>query len=331
MTVRRILSSLSVIAVGTLLLSCGAFSSYNLTSITTTPATASLGPTGSTTQFTASAYYARSSHSPEIKDVTTQASWTSSNPAVATIDPSGLATAVAVGSTTITASFKGFSSTASLDVTIGAGSLTALTVLPSPQTVYALGQTAQFIAIGSFSTGPATQDTTDQVTWIANDADVATINSTGLATSLPCTTPPEGCNTAITVTFTNPDGTVITATSGLSTLYNTNNAPLPSLTVYKLGQGTGTVVSDPVGINCGTGASCTANFPITPAGVTCNDVGSGPGCVTLTETPTVGTTSVFIGWSSNCNGGTNLTIPTCSVPMQNNQTVGAIFALKPTP
>ena len=317
MTVRRILSSLSVIAVGTLLLSCAAFSSYKLTSISTTPTTASLGPAGSTTQFTASAYYARSSHAPEIKDVTTQVSWTSSNPAVATVDSSGLATAVAVGNTTITASFKGFTSTSSLAVTIGAGSLTALTILPGAQTVYALGQTAQFIAIGSFSAGPVTQDMTDQVTWISNDADVATINSTGLATSQPCTTPAGNCNTAITVTFTNPDGTVITATSLLSTINNTNNAPLPSLTVYKVGQGTGTVIStSQQGINCGAGASCTANFPLnTP--------------VALLATADVG--SIFVGWSSDCNGGTNLTSTTCSVPMQNNQTVGAIFALNPTP
>jgi trimeric autotransporter adhesin len=133
MTVRRILSSLSVIAVGTLLLSCAAFSSYKLTSVTTTPSTASLGPTGSTTQFTASAYYARSSHAPEIKDVTTQATWTSSNPAVATVDSSGLATAVAVGTTTITASFKGFTSASNLDVTIGAGSLTSIAILPGEQ------------------------------------------------------------------------------------------------------------------------------------------------------------------------------------------------------
>jgi len=318
MTVRRILSSLSVIAVGTLLLSCAAFSSYKLTSITTTPTAASLGPTGSTTQFTATAYYARSSHAQEIKDVTTQTAWTSSNPAVATIDSSGLATAVAVGNTTITASFKGFSSSASLAVTIGAGSLTSITILPGAQGVAALGQTAQFIAIGTFNAGPATQDMTDRVTWIANDPDVATINSTGLATSLPCTTPPSGCTTAITAIFTNPDGTVITASSTFDTANDTNNAPLPSLTVYKLGQGTGTVVSTPVGINCGTGASCTANFTITDT-------------VILTATPTPGTNSVFLGWSSNCNGGTNLTSPTCSVPMQNNQTVGAIFALNPTP
>jgi hypothetical protein len=319
MTPQRAVSILLVIALGTLLLSCA--STYNLSGISITPPSASVGPNGATVQFSATALYIRSSHPSQTQDVTNEVAWASSDTAVVTVNASGLATAVSAGTATVTATLKGFSATASMNVTIGAGSLTALTILPGDQAVDALGQTAQFIAIGSFSAGPATQDMTDQVTWIANDADVATINSTGLATSLPCTTPPSGCNTAITATFTNPDGTVITATSSLSTEPATNNAPLPSLTVYEVGQGTGTVVSSPAGINCssdGNAASCTGNFPITDT-------------VTLTETPTPGTNSVFIGWSSNCNGGTNLTNPVCTVAMQNNQTVGAIFALSPTP
>ena len=315
MTRRQVFYSLLIIAAGAFLLSCE--SPYNLTSVSVTPPTASVGPNGSTVQFLASGYYARSAHAPNIVDVTNQVTWTSSNPNAVTINSSGLATAVNAGSTMITASMNGISGTATMQVTIGAGSLTTITILPGAQTVYALGQTAQFIAIGSFSAGPATQDMTDQVTWMANDIDVATINSTGLATSQPCTTPPSGCITAITAEFTNPDGTVITATSSLATIYNTNNAPLPSLTVYKVGQGTGTVVStSQPGINCGSGASCTANFSL--------DVP-----VTLSATAAAGST--FVEWSSDCNGGTNLASATCTVPMQNNQTVGAIFALSPTP
>jgi len=316
MTRRQVFNSLLIIAAGAFLLSCA--SPYNLTSVTVTPPTASVGPSGSTVQFLASGYYARSSHAPNIVDVTNQVTWTSSNENAVTIDSSGLATAVNAGSAMITASMNGISGTATMQVTVGAGSLTTITILPGAQAVGALGQTAQFIAIGSFSAGPATQDMTDKVTWIANDADVATINSTGLATSLPCTTPPSGCNTAITAEFTNPDGTVITATSAFSTSAATNNPPLlPSLTVYKVGQGAGTVVStSEPGINCGSGASCTANFSLNVP-------------VTLSETAAAGST--FVEWSSNCNGGTNLASATCTVPMQNNQTVGAIFALNPTP
>jgi len=246
-------------------------------------------------------------------------SWTSSNPAVATVDPSsGLATAVAVGNTTITASFKGFSSTASLDVTIGAGSLISITIIPATgfQTVYANGQTSQYVAIGTFSANPVTQDLTNQVTWSSSDVDVAVINSTGLATSISCAIT-AGCKTVITASFDDPSAGIITSTSDLTTINDPNIAPLPSLTVYKVGQGTGTVVStSQQGINCGTGASCTANFPLNST-------------VTLSATADAGST--FVGWSSDCNGGTNLASLVCDVPMANNQTVGAIFALNPTP
>jgi len=156
MTCRRAVWILVVIALGAFLLSCA--SSYDLSGVSITPPTASVGPTGATVQFAATALYIRSSHPSTTKDVTNQVTWASSNPAAVTINSSGLATAVGVGSTTITATLKGFSATAGMDVTIGAGSLTALTILPGVQAVFGLGQTAQFIAIGSFSAGPATQD-----------------------------------------------------------------------------------------------------------------------------------------------------------------------------
>ena len=320
MTPRHFVFLLLVLVPVAFFLSCA--STYNLSGISITPSAASVGPNGATTQFTATALYIRSSHPQEVKDVTNQVTWASSDTSVATINSSGLATAVGAGSTTITATMNGFSASASMDVTIGAGSLTALTIIPpaGAQQVYATGQTAQFIAIGTFSAGPATQDMTDQVTWISADVDVAVINSTGLATSLPCTTPSGlGCKTIITASFNSLAGAggPFTASSDLTTNNDANNPPLPSLTVYELGQGTGTVVStSEQGINCGSGPSCTANFPLNST-------------VTLSATADSGST--FVGWSSNCNGGTNLTNPICTIPMQNNQTVGAIFALNPTP
>ena len=52
------------------------------------------------------------------QDLTNSANWTTSVPAVATIDQSGLATPVALGSTSITASFNGFIGSASLTVQV---------------------------------------------------------------------------------------------------------------------------------------------------------------------------------------------------------------------
>jgi hypothetical protein len=81
---------------------------------------------------------------------------------------------------------------------------------------------------------------------------------------------------------------------------------LPSLSVYLVGSGSGTVVSSPAGINCsGSGSGCSAFFP---QGST----------VTLTASPG----SSFGGWSANC---TPDTANPCTVTMSTNQTVGAIF------
>jgi hypothetical protein len=301
---------LLVVAITAILLSCA--SNYELTSVTVSPATASLGLSGTTMQFTASAYYARSKHSPKITDVTSQATWSSSDTNVATVNSSGLATAVNVGQTTITAIFDGISGTTSLTVTVGPRTLTGITILPAAgtQLLYASGETAQFLAIGTFNADPTTEDVTDTVTWQSTDIDVATINESGLATAVNCAA---SCITNITAKSIQTDGSIIIGQSNL-TLTASTGAFLPSLTVYPVGQGTGTIVSTPVGINCGVGASCTADFV---QGST----------VTVTATASTG---VVLGFSSNCvptasipaNGAATAS---CNVSMGGNQTVGVIF------
>ena len=298
------------IALTAILLSCA--SDYKLTSVTVSPATASLGSSGTTMQFTASAYYARSKHAPKITDVTSQVTWSSSDTNVATIDSSGLATAANVGPTAITASLDGISGTASLTVTVGPRTLTGITILPAAgtQLLYASGETAQFLAIGTFNAGPTPEDLTDTVTWQSTDIDVATINASGLATAVNCAV---SCVANITAKSIQTDGSIIVGQSNL-TLTASTGAFLPSLTVYPVGQGTGTIVSTPVGINCSVGATCSANFV---QGST----------ITLTATATSG---VVLGFSSNCvptasipaNGAATAS---CNVSMGGNQTVGVIF------
>jgi uncharacterized protein YjdB len=78
--------------------------------IDVTPANAK-APVGGTQQFTARAFDANNN---EIVGVTFN--WTSSNKAVATVDQNGLATAVGLGTTTITATAQGKSDTAKLNV-----------------------------------------------------------------------------------------------------------------------------------------------------------------------------------------------------------------------
>ena len=83
-----------------------------------TPANRAISP-GSTLPFTATGTYSDG----DTQDLTSQATWTSSSAAVAAINASGLATAVSVGTTTISALLGGL-----------AGS-TVLTVQPAPLSI----------------------------------------------------------------------------------------------------------------------------------------------------------------------------------------------------
>lgn len=295
-----------------LLTSCGSSAPW-LTAIQVSPATESLTAVGATAQFTAIGAFTNKKQRDSSNDVTTQSTWSSSVPTVATVSSTGLATAVSSGTTTITASIGGVLGTATLSVTVTGGGggtandLTAISIIPGPtsQLVQTPGETAQFIAIGTFSGNPATQDMTNKVTWSSSDVRLATINSNGLATDVG-TNGTEPAKTTITAIALNNEGATITGVSDL-TVHNIGNNILPSLTVYKVGQGSGAVVSSPAGINCGSGAGCTASFTLNST-------------VTLTATPDQN--SNFAGWSANCIP-TNQ--PTCSVVMTDNATVGVIF------
>ncbi len=152
---------------------------------------------GQTAQFTALGVYGHGNNHPSTtQDVTNSATWTSSVPGVATVNSSGVATGVAAGTTTITATMNGFtgvtSATATLSVTGAPGggtvppgtTLVSLTVIPSSQSVAVPTQTAQFIAIGTTSTG-STIDVTGSATWSSSSLQIATIGAAnGLATAL---------------------------------------------------------------------------------------------------------------------------------------------------
>lgn len=123
-----------------------------------------------------------SGHATTSKDVSGKVSWQSSNPQVATISASGLATAIAAGTATITGTKQGdfgtLSATSNVTVVGGCAStqrvLTQLAVTPITQTIAAAGGTAQLIAIGTYSSGtPATENLTNQATWQSSDATVA--------------------------------------------------------------------------------------------------------------------------------------------------------------
>ncbi len=177
--------------IGPLALFAGCTNPSGLDSITVSPTAQSIA-VGETAQFSATGTFGNSK-SASTKNVTGSVTWTSSAPAIATISSTGLATAVSAGSTTITATGNGFAGTvtASAVLTVtgtsgvgGAGStLVSLAIIPGAQTVAAPTQTAQFLAIGTTSSG-STEDLTGQVSWISSSAQIATISTGGLATAV---------------------------------------------------------------------------------------------------------------------------------------------------
>lgn len=145
-----------------------------LQSIALTPASPSVA-VGLTQQFDAAGSYSDGS----THDLTTSATWSSSNPTVATVNGSGLATTVAIGSATLTAAFGAESGTANLSVV---PSLVSLRVNPQTPSI-AAGTTQPFTATGTFSDG-STQDLTTSVSWSSSQPSVATIPAGGLANGI---------------------------------------------------------------------------------------------------------------------------------------------------
>ncbi len=204
---RYCLSAILILGLVVPIIGC---SNSQVGSIQITPASQSL-VAGQTAQFTATGIIGHGNHPATNEDVTTQVTWTSNAPAIATVSSSGVATGISAGTATITASMPGgLSATASVGVTgatVSSGSdVVSLSVIPGTQSVSSPKQTSQFIAIGTTAAG-TTEDLTAQVSWSSSSTTVATITSGGLATGVGQGT------TAITAIATNPDKTVATGTA----------------------------------------------------------------------------------------------------------------------
>jgi trimeric autotransporter adhesin len=152
-----------------------------LISVTVRPASGQIAA-GTSQQFIATGNYNDNS----TADITSQVTWNSSQPVAEishTPGTNGLATGKSQGSTNITASQGGVSSSpASLTVT--AATLDSLTLSPSSPTVpFATRQ--QLSATGHFSDG-TTQDVSRDVSWatLQNPSRVARVSATGVVTAL---------------------------------------------------------------------------------------------------------------------------------------------------
>jgi hypothetical protein len=153
--------------------------SSHVSSLAVAPGNASIAK-GTTQQFTATGTLGCGN----TQDLTTSAIWSSSVMTTATISDTGLATAVDVGSTAITAMFDSVTSS-SATLTVTPAVLTSIATTPTSTTI-PIGTTVHFIATGTF-TDSTTQDLTSLVTWNSSDIGIATISnasgSRGVATS----------------------------------------------------------------------------------------------------------------------------------------------------
>src|SRR5213076_1246794 len=106
-------------------------------------------------------------------------SWSSSNTSVATVNGSGLVTAVTPGSATITATSEGKSGTSSISVT--KIPVVSVDVTPATATVHS-GQTVQLTGTPRDANGAALSGRV--VTWSSSNTSVATVNSSGLVSGV---------------------------------------------------------------------------------------------------------------------------------------------------
>jgi hypothetical protein len=144
-----------------------------LASITLNPANPSISK-GTMQPFTATGTFSDGS----TQDLTSQVTWVSAAPAVATVSVTGVATGVATGTSTINATLGGI--TGSTVLTVNPATLLAINLVPAGPSI-SQGTTQPFTAIGTFS-DHSTQNLTGQVTWVSDSAAVATISTAGVAT-----------------------------------------------------------------------------------------------------------------------------------------------------
>lgn len=130
--------------------------------------------------------------------------WSSSNPAVATVSSSGVVTAIASGTAVIVVSTKddGFNATC----TINAPSPVKVTGVTLNQTSLTLAKGNSATLIATVSPGDATDET---LTWSSSNTTVATVSSSGIVTAL-------GGGTAVITVLTKDGGFNATCTINVS-------------------------------------------------------------------------------------------------------------------
>jgi len=269
-----------------------------LVSIAVTPPTPTLAQ-GNTQHFVATGIYSDNSN----QVLTTQVTWTSSAPSVATISntagANGVATAAAVGTTSITAALSGVTSPG-VTLTVTSATLVSISVT-TPNLSVPKGTKPQFTAIGTYS-DTSTQVITTQVTWSSSVPSTATISNAagfdGQATANAVGT------TSISASLggVSSPGVTLTVTAAVITSINVTPAA-PTVPNGLTVQFTATALfsdnSTPMVLTTATWASSVPNTAT---------ISSAPGSNGLATTAHVGTTSITASYGGVTSTGVTLTV-----------------------
>jgi uncharacterized protein YjdB len=147
----------------------------NLTAIAITPQLSSI-PISTTQQFSATGTYSDGS----TRDLSSLVTWSSSSTAAATVDVNGLVTSVAAGTTTITATLG--SVTQTFTITVTTPTISDIFVSPDGLTE-PIGVSQQYTATADYSDG-SSSDLSSGITWASSAPAVATVDSSGVVTSV---------------------------------------------------------------------------------------------------------------------------------------------------
>ncbi len=153
-------------------------SSPTLTSITLNPISSALN-IGQTVDIAATGHL---SNGTTDSPYDTRVTWTSSAPAVATVDSIGVVTAQTAGTATITASAAGVSGTAAITVNAGP-TVTSISLDPTSATLN-VGQTVDITSTVNWSNGTSTVPYDSYLTWTSSAPSVATVNAGGVVTGV---------------------------------------------------------------------------------------------------------------------------------------------------
>jgi hypothetical protein len=203
--------------------------------------------------------------------------------------------------------------------------------------------TGQYLAFGTYSTTPTVRDLTNQVTWISLLPEVASINSGGTPGEVGGLATAEGYtgNTVIYAEATNTDGTVVLSNPQTFIckdpianicVQTIAHPQIATVTVFNAGENSTTwQVTAPSDtgvadlIHCGPGWSLNGGV----GGSVCTGTYETGSTVVLTESAPANS---FGGWSTGdgvagvgCQEANLLTSPTCTVTLNGNTSIGAIF------